>query len=63
MSELEAEFNPYVFMSSYKLKHGFPSIVIDGKKAIRVEREFSLFNARYVYPFEPTPNPFRLDKM
>lgn len=26
MSELEAEFNPYVFMSSYKLKHGFPSV-------------------------------------
>ncbi len=60
---MDAEFNPYVFMTGYKLKHEFPQVVVGGRRAMRVDKEFSLYNAKFVYPFEPTPNPFRLDKM
>lgn len=59
VNDLNVEWNPYVFMTSYKLCHAFPSVQIPGgRTAIRVEKEFSLFNQKYTFPFEPTPNPF-----
>ena len=49
-------------MTSYKLNHQFPVEKIGEFNTHIIEKEFSLFNARYVYPYETIPNPFRLDK-
>ena len=51
----QVEFNPFVYLNSYKMKEIFSK---DGE--VRIEKEFSLFNKRYVYPFEPVPNALRI---
>jgi hypothetical protein len=55
VGDKQVKFNPYVYMNTYKFNE-----VFGATDPPRINKEFSMFNRRYVYPYDVIPNPLKI---